>query len=148
MALLFPMIKLSVISSHYELYGTYFLNELQGVQRGSELTKRNKLKTQNTLYNVKGIRLTNILYYENLPQLSFGFISDKKPNTYYDIKLVDESGNEIGQLVTSGTIDFYNKTLEKLYLNLHSKLEKHQVYKVLILNKQGEFAGGMEFRYT
>ncbi|WP_307398454.1 hypothetical protein [Paenibacillus anaericanus] len=112
------------------------------------LTKRDKLKTQNTLYNVKGIRLTNILYYENLPQLSFGFISDKKSNTYYDIKLVDESGNEIGQLVTSGTIDFYNKTLEKLYLNLHSKLEKHQVYKVLILNKQGKFAGGMEFRYT
>lgn len=147
MALLFPIIKLSAISSHYELYGTYIIDKLPEDKRQPELVKRVNLKTQKTQYNVKGIRVTNILYYENLPQLSFGFISDKKSDVYYEIKIVDESENEIGQFQTARNVNFYNKTLERLYLNLISKLEKHQVYKVLIIDEKGDSAGVVEFIY-
>jgi hypothetical protein len=96
---------------------------------------------------MKGIRITNILYYEEFSQLSFGFISDNKSNINYDIKVVDESGGVLGPLRTEGSRDFYNKSLEKLHQFMDHKLNKNQHYKVLVMDRAGEIVGEIEFSY-
>lgn len=96
---------------------------------------------------MKGIRVTNILYYEEILQLSFGFISDNKSDVNYDIKVVDENGAVLGPLRTEGSRDFYNKCLEKLHQFIDYKLNKSQHYKVLVMDKTGEIVGEIKFSY-
>jgi len=60
-------------------------------------------KTRMAEYDRRGIRLTNVLYYPELQQLSFGYIYSDDEQEKYNIALLDADGRNVpGVLLVSG----------------------------------------------
>lgn len=134
--IMIPYIKLFVYTHNYELMGSnYIILDREDSYKSGESVQ---LSTISKSYTDKSIQLTNILYYKELKQLSFGFITDNKSN--YDIKIVHK-GNEIGKLMTAGKINYYNKSLERLYLFMDEYLLEDEEYSITIINDENTIVG-------
>lgn len=139
-----PFLKLAIIHNCYQLYGSYIIHpDNNRSYKGPYKPK--VLKKKDESYSVAHIRLTNILYYPELLQLSFGIISDNKESDRYEIIIVDEYENELGLLLTEGQRDFYKKSIEKLHYFFNGKLNDQHIYRVLIIDNDKNLLGCIEF---
>jgi hypothetical protein len=141
---LIPYIKLWIYSNYYEKIGTYII--LESDKQISDLNLNNpahlNIKSENTNDSIK---VTNILYYIELKQLSFGVISNRNTFKYMELKIVDKDNNVIGELFTQGAINFYNKSLEKLYLILFESLNINEEYTIQKLDTNNNIIGEVVF---
>lgn len=141
----YPVIKLEVISRHYNLYGSYvvFPQETHLVDE-----KPVRTKTLFADYDRKGIKITNVLYYSKLQQLSFGYIYTDNEHEKYGIKLLSSNGQNVpGTLLVSGREQFYTRYLQKLNFLLEEPLRQQATYTILIVDEEGERVGSLDFDY-
>ena len=142
--LLIPYIKLWIYSNHYEIIGTHTIFNRK-IVNGMEFDSPVHL---NTISDNTGdsIKVTNILYYKDLIQLSFGVIGDRNTLKNIDLKIVDKDNNTIGEVGTQGiSNNFYNQSLEKLYMILSGKLNMDEEYRILILDTDSNIVGEVVF---
>lgn len=144
LVLCFPMMKLRVLSHHYERYGSYILFPQE--KRVADL-RPVRLATQSAEYRQKGLKITNVLYYPELQRLSFGFIYDRKEYEKYDIKVTDPFGQDVaGVLLISGRERFYTTYLQKLNFRLEEPLRQQVTYTIRIVDEKGERLGALNFQ--
>lgn len=129
-----PYIKLWIYTNHYErIGGTYIL--LDQNQQIAELNLTNPIHIKVSPNDGKNsVKLTNIIYYEKLKQISFGVISEDDAFKTMELKLVNQNQDSVGRVLTTGTTQFYNKSLEKLYIQLSEPLMIGEEYRVQILD--------------
>jgi hypothetical protein len=139
-----PLIKLTHMSSHYELYGSYVV--FPGETEAADTTSV-RLATQSEQYRNGDLKITNVLYYPGLLQLSFGVIFDQGKDRQYDVKVIDNEGRIVaGDLrVVSGGERIYAKVLQKLNFQLEQPLAEQAVYTIVIQDDKGERAGSLDF---
>lgn len=138
--IMMPYIKLLIYTHNYELVkGTYILLDREDTYKNTDPLQ---LATVSKNYTDKSIQLTNILYYKELKQISFGFITSNENN--YDIKIVHKE-NELGKLMTSGKSEFYNKSLERIFCIMDEYLLEDEDYIIEIRNSESTIVGSIEF---
>lgn len=142
--LLIPYIKLWIYSTHYEVIGTYIIFDKD---KTTEIDLNRPIHLVTISDNTNNVaKVTNILYYKELNQLSFGVISNINTFKYMDLKIVDKDNNAIGELLTQGELKFYNKSLEKLYLILYESLNNNEEYTIIITDTDNK-VGEVVFKY-
>lgn len=140
--LLIPIIKFNFYRNHYDRFGSFAISEYVNDMDLSYVT----LKVKGSEYNDRNIEITDFLYYEELLQLSFGFISSTETDMfYYEIRMEDENKNELGRIMTLGETYFYNKSIEKIHCFLDERLLKDNVYKVIITDENRNIVGVASF---
>lgn len=138
--IMFPYIKLLVYTYNYQLvFGSYILLDREDADK---ITDPTHLSTISKNYPEKSIQVTNILYYKELKQLTFGFITDNESD--YEIKIVHDE-KEIGKLMTGGKRNFYNKSLEKIYCLVNEYLLEDEEYIIQIINSENTIVGTINF---
>lgn len=138
--IMIPYIKLMVYTYNYQLvFGSYILFDRVDTDK---ITDPTHLSTVSKNYTEKSIQVTNILYYKELKQLSFGFITNNESD--YEIKIVHKE-NEIGKLMTGGKRKFYNKSLEKIYCFVNEYLLEDEEYIIQIINSENTIVGTINF---
>lgn len=143
--LCYPLIKLKVISEHYEGYGSYIIFPHE--ERSADL-RSVQLVTQSADYRQKGFKITSVVYYPGLQQLAFGYIFNNEEHEKYDMKVVDHNGRSVaGILSVYGRDRFYAYHLQKLNFRLEEPLMKQATYTIVIENERDERLGALNFYY-
>lgn len=141
----YPVVKLEVISRHYDWYGSYVI-----LPRMADTAdeKPAAVQTRFADYDRKGIKLTNVLYYPGLRQLAFGYVYGDEKQEKYEIALLDSGGQSVpGVLLVSGGERFRARHLQKLNFMLDEPLRQRETYTILVTDENGERAGALDFVY-
>lgn len=139
----YPFFKLEYISRFYSSYGSYviFPDESRSID-----TKPIKLRKQTDQYALTDMKITNVLYYPELKQLSFGFVYYKDQINRYELRLIDSRNQEVpGELLVTGGESFYNRYLQKLNVRLEGALTQQVTYTILVVNESGNRVGALDF---
>jgi len=142
--LVYPAAKLEVISRYYQWYGSYVY--FPGETAWPADTTSVGTETRSAAYRAKGVRLTNVLYYPGLRQLSVGSVYGDEQYEKYEIALVDSRGQNVpGVLLVSGGERFRARYLQKLNFMLEEPLGQQETYTILVLGENGARIGSLDF---
>lgn len=141
-----PLIRYNIFKNNYQLFGSYMVSE-NDKNRMSEIEIIN-LKSQQESYTKAKVTITNILYYNELAQLSFGLALDNDGDKTYEINVYDSEHNEIGTLMTEGKRYFYNRSIERVHLYLGSDLIKDDEYYINVFDDKDNLVVTSRFKYV
>jgi hypothetical protein len=143
--LLTPYVKIWVYSRQYELIGSYFILK---DNRNDEISLK-PIHVDRVSYQMseKRIDITNVLYYKDLKQLSFGLITDRNSKLYYDLSIVKKDNTNVaGNFMTEGKMHISKKSIEKIHYILEDQLTEEEEYIVKITDTGKNVVGTMKFK--